>query len=65
MKKIITFEITDKTTTVIAGSGHISKTDITGTEIEKDFVALLKKIKEYQTSKQIEDAIDITKWQEV
>ena len=65
-KSTVTFEVTKGKTEVIAigTNGDILKTDITGTEVEKKFVSLLKELKEYNWEKQILDAVDITKYEE-
>ena len=67
MKATITFEVSKNKTVVIATgtTGNVDTTDITGTSLEKEFTVLLRKLREYQISKQVEDAVDISKWQEV
>jgi len=67
MKATITFEVTkDKTTAIATGlTGNVDRIDITGTEIEKDFIKLLKKLNDHQLATQIMGAIDINKWEEV
>jgi len=60
----VTFEVTETKTTVIecGVNGFKDDLDITGTEIEKDFIKLLKKIQEHQLTTKILDALDIDKW---
>jgi hypothetical protein len=67
MKATITFEVTEvKTTAVATGlTGKVETMDITGTEIEKDLIKLLKKIHEHQLAIEVMDALDISKWAEV
>lgn len=65
-KAICTFEVTSEKTevTAIGLNGMPEKLDITGTEEEKDFIALLKKLRELQITKQVLNALDINTWQE-
>lgn len=60
MKKII-FEITDKKTEVVIDG---ERTDITNTETEKKFVAMLKELRSYRMTTKILDAIDPDTWSE-
>jgi len=64
-KATATFEVTIDTTIVTATgiTGNTETIDITGTEIEKDFIKLLKKIQNHQLAAQITDALDIKKWE--
>lgn len=56
----VTFEITKtKTLVTIVGSAKVENIDITDTDIEKDFVKILKKIKGHRD---LIDAADIEKF---
>ncbi len=61
----ITFEVTETKTIVkeCGVNGFKDNLDITGTEIEKDFIKLLKKIQGHQLTTKILDALDINKWE--
>ncbi len=65
MKAQITFEVTETETevTAIGLNGFIEKIYITGTDIEKDFIQLLKKLQKHQLESEIIKAIDINKCQ--
>ena len=64
MKQVtITFEITDEKTLVTAiGSNGSEQIDITLTDIENDLNSLLKKIRDFQQTKKIVDALDLNTW---
>lgn len=66
-KATILFEVTEKTTvvTAIGLNGIPNKFEITGTDEEKDFIALLKKLQEYQLTKEIMSALDVENWEVV
>ena len=65
-KTTILFEISEQKTIVTATgkSGSSEVFDITGTEVEKDFSKLLKKLREDQLVKETLKAIDINTSQE-
>lgn len=59
----LTFEITEEKTIAIAGADDT--VDITGTEMEKDLTALLRKIRDYKLENEIIKAIAIDTWQKM
>jgi hypothetical protein len=68
MKKAqINFEVTEEKTlvTVIDLSGGKHETDITGTDVEKHFKSLLRKLSKYQVANAILKSIDINTFQEI
>jgi hypothetical protein len=56
----ITFEVTEEKTVVTTA---VDSVDITGTDMEKDLTALLRKIRDYKLGNEIIKAIDLSTWQ--
>lgn len=68
MKKTqVIFDVTENKTiaTAIGLKGSMDIVDITGTDIEKDFTRILKKIQELQAANEVMDFVDINTWKEV
>jgi len=63
----INFEVTKKSTIVTCTglTGNTDVIEITGTDIEKDFIKILKKLQEQQLAVQVMNALDVSKWEEV
>lgn len=66
-KAQVTFDVTEsKTVVTVIGTDQLAdKIDITGTDIEKKFISLLKKLQKHRLANEIIEAIDINKFEQI